>query len=75
MKIHKKHFVSLLTASCLLTGSTALAAEPNIPNPVKNDAGIQMNRMRDEMERERVRKQIAEDRAAAENKVEDQQKA
>lgn len=75
MKIHKKHFVSLLAVSCLLTGSTALAAEPNIPNPVKNDAGIQMNRMRDEMERERVRKQIAEDRAAAENKVEDQQKA
>lgn len=70
MKMHKKHIASLVTLACLLASSTALAATPEVPNQIKGDAGIQMNRMRNYMERERVNRQIAEDRAAAKKKVE-----
>ena len=48
---------------------TALAA-PDVPDQIKGDAGIQMNRMRNYLERERVNRQIAEDRAATKKKVE-----
>lgn len=70
MKMHKKHIASLATLACLLASSTAIAATPEVPNQIKGDAGIQMNRMRNYLERERVNRQIAEDRAAAKNKVE-----
>ena len=72
MKMHKKHIISLVTLACLAASSSAFAATPeaNVPNPVKGDAGIQMNRMRNYLERERVNRQIAEDRAATKNKVE-----
>lgn len=72
MKMHKKHIISLVTLACLAASSSVFAATPeaNVPNPVKGDAGIQMNRMRNYLERERVNRQIAEDRAAAKNKVE-----
>ena len=71
MKMHKKHIASLVTLACLMASSAAFAAPPydEVPNPVKGDAGIQMNRMRNYLERERVNRQIAEDRAAAKNKV------
>ena len=72
MKMHKKHIISLVTLACLAAGSSVFAATPetNVPNPVKGDAGIQMNRMRNYLERERVNRQIAVDRAATKNKVE-----
>ena len=71
MKMHKKHMASLVTLACLVASSAAFAAPyDDVPNPVKGDAGIQMNRMRNYLERERVNRQIAEDRAAAKNKVE-----
>lgn len=70
MKMHKKHIASLATLACLLASSTAIAATPEVPNQIKGDAGIQMNRMRNYMERERVNRQIAEDRAATKKKVE-----
>ena len=72
MKMHKKHIISLVTLACLAASSSVFAATPeaNVPNPVKGDAGIQMNRMRNYLERERVNRQIAEDRAATKNKVE-----
>ena len=67
MKMHKKHIASLITLACLSLSNVALAAPDN---RIANDAGIQMNRMRNYLERERVNRQIAEDRAAAKNKVE-----
>ena len=72
MKMHKNHIAALVTLTCLAVGSTVFAATPeaNVPDPVKGDAGIQMNRMRNYLERERVKRQIAEDREAAKNKVE-----
>ena len=70
MKMHKKHIASLVTLACIMASSAAFAAPPDVPDPVKGDAGIQMNRMRNYLERERVNRQIAEDRAAAKNKVE-----
>ena len=69
MKMHKKHIASLVTLACLMASSTALAA-PDVPDQIKGDAGIQMNRMRNYLERERVNRQIAEDRAATKKKVE-----
>ena len=69
MKMHKKHIASLVTLACLMVSSTALAA-PDVPDQIKGDAGIQMNRMRNYLERERVNRQIAEDRAATKKKVE-----
>lgn len=70
MKMHKKHIASLVTLACIMASSAAFAAPPDVPDPVKGDAGIQMNRMRNYLERERVNRQIAEDRAATKNKVE-----
>ena len=67
MKMHKKHIASLITLACLSLSNVALAAPDN---RIANDAGIQMNRMRNYLECERVNRQIAEDRAAAKNKVE-----
>ena len=67
MKMHKKHIASLITLACLSLSNVALAAPDN---RIANDSGIQMNRMRNYLERERVNRQIAEDRAAAKNKVE-----
>ena len=72
MKMHKNHIAALVTLTCLAASSTVFAATPeaNVPDSVKGDAGIQMNRMRNYLERERVKRQIAEDREAAKNKVE-----
>ena len=72
MKMHKNHIAALVTLACLAASSTVFAATPeaNVPDPVTGDAGIQMNRMRNYLERERVKRQIAEDREAAKNKVE-----
>ena len=72
MKMHKNHIAALVTLTCLAASSAVFAATPeaNVPDPVKGDAGIQMNRMRNYLERERVKRQIAEDREAAKNKVE-----
>ena len=67
MKMHKKHIASLITLACLSLSNVALAAPDN---RIANDAGIQMNSMRNYLKRERVNRQIAEDRAAAKNKVE-----
>ena len=72
--MHKKHIVALVTLACLTASSAVLAApaiDPStIPDPVKSDSGIQMNRMRNYLERERVKRQIAEDREAAKKKME-----
>ena len=72
MKMHKNHIAALVTLTCLAAISTVFAATPeaNVPDSVKGVAGIQMNRMRNYLERERVKRQIAEDREAAKNKVE-----
>ena len=72
MKMHKNHIAALVTLTCLAVSSAVFAATPeaNVPDPGKGDAGIQMNRMRNDLERERVKRQIAEDREAAKNKVE-----
>ena len=75
MKMYRKHFASVMLLASIVVSSTAFAApEDNVPNPIKGDAGIQMNRMRNYLERERVNRQIAEDRAAAKNKVETEKK-
>lgn len=75
MRIHKKQILSMIALACLLTSGSVFAAPPEVPEPVKGDSGIQMNRMRDYLEREKVKRQIAEDRAAARSKVEGEQKA
>ena len=75
MTMHKRQFASMIALACLLASSSVFAAPPDVPDPVKGDAGIQMNRMRNYLEREKVKRQIADDRAAAKNKVEGQQKA
>ena len=75
MKMYKKHFASIMLLASIVVSSTAFAApEDSVPAPIKGDAGIQMNRMRNYLERERVNRQIAEDRAAAKNKVETEKK-
>ena len=76
MNMQKKHLAALAVLACMTSASAALAAPIDaVPNQVKGDAGIQMNRMRNYMERERVKRQIAEDRAASKNKVEGADKA
>lgn len=59
-------------ALCAFFVSESFAAEVP-PSNVRGDAGIQMNRMRDYLEREKVARQIEEDRAAAKKKVERQE--
>ena len=76
MNMQKKYLAALAVLACMTSASAALAAPIDaVPNQVKGDAGIQMNRMRNYMERERVKRQIAEDRAASKNKVEGADKA
>ena len=76
MNMQKKYLAALAVLACMTSASAALAAPIDaVPDQVKGDAGIQMNRMRNYMERERVKRQIAEDRAASKNKVEGADKA
>ena len=76
MNMQKKYIAALAVLACMTSASAALAAPIDaVPDQVKGDAGIQMNRMRNYMERERVKRQIAEDRAASKNKVEGADKA
>lgn len=63
--MRKKVFLAVL-AGLMLTSSYAYAA-PNLSN---SDAGAQMNRLNDYIERERVARQIEADRAKKEAKVE-----
>ena len=76
MNMQNKYLAALAVLACMTSASAALAAPIDaVPDQVKGDAGIQMNRMRNYMERERVKRQIAEDRAASKNKVEGADKA
>lgn len=75
MKINKKYTALAAAIWCMVGGWSALAALPvrTVPDGVSNDSGIQMNRMQQYLERERVQRQIAEDRAAHKAKVEQEQ--
>lgn len=77
MKKIKKKVAWAVALATLLSCSSVFAeqntAPPSIDPNISNDAGVQMNRMRDYMERERVKRQIAEDRQAAKNKLENGQ--
>lgn len=68
--------LALLLACSMMEPLAAEAATPpqNAPSGY-NDAGVQLNRTREYMERERVARQIAEDRAKERTKVEDEQGA
>ncbi len=76
MKIHKKYIASAVAILCM-TGSWSAFADAQelvvVPNDVSNDSGIQMNRMQQYLERERVQRQIAEDRAAHQAKAKQEQ--
>ncbi len=75
MKINKKYTALAAAIWCMVGSWSALAALPvrTVPDGVSNDSGIQMNRMQQYLERERVQRQIAEDRAAQKAKVEQEQ--
>ena len=75
MKINKKYTALAAAIWCMVGSWSALAALPvrTVPDGVSNDSGIQMNRMQQYLERERVQRQIAEDRAAHKAKVEQEQ--
>ena len=53
MTMHKRQFASMIALACLLASSSVFAAPPDVPDPVKGDAGIQMNRMRNYLEEKR----------------------
>ncbi len=67
--------VLIVALTCSMLGQlTATAATPphNAPGGY-NDAGVQLNRTREYMERERIAREIAEKRAKEHNKVEGEQ--
>ena len=68
-----KIITGLLLAG-IITAPSAYAYDVNNPPPQygTNDPGVQLNRMREYMERQRVAQQIAEDRAKEDSKVEGQ---
>lgn len=72
MKSLKKNVAITTAMLCLLSCGSVFAEDASVPKDsnIINDAGVQMNRMRDYMERERVKRQIADDRRAAKNKIE-----
>ena len=77
MRISKKYMATIAALACLVSSSAVFAAPGDgntqlPPEKISGDGGIQMNRMRNYLERERVNRQIAEDRAAHKAKVEEE---
>lgn len=77
MRISKKSMANIAALACLMSSSAVFAAPGDgstqmPPDKISGDGGIQMNRMRNYLERERVNRQIAEDRAAHKAKVEEE---
>jgi hemolysin activation/secretion protein len=67
----KKNLAAMATLLCLVGNGNVLAADmPDVNVPNKATAGAEMQRMQQYLERERVNRQIAEDRAKAKAKVE-----
>ena len=71
MKMHKNHIAALVTLACLAASSTVFAATPeaNVPDPVKGDAGIQMNRMHHSLEMDRLKQKNTKNSEATKNKM------
>ena len=66
---------SVVLASAVLGVASGFAAPGEaIPDTIKSDGTIQINRMQQYLERERVNRQIAEDRAANKAKVEQEKR-
>ncbi|MBR1694578.1 MAG: ShlB/FhaC/HecB family hemolysin secretion/activation protein, partial [Selenomonas sp.] len=61
----RKLTAMLLAVLCISGGSAAMAAPP----PIRDDAGLEMRRQREEAERERLRQQMEEDRKKQDEKV------
>ena len=61
----RKLTVILMAALCFSGGTVAMAAPP----PIRDDAGLEMRRQREEAERERLRQQMEEDRKKQDEKV------
>ena len=77
MRISKKYMATIAVLACFMSSSAVFAAPGDgitqlPPDKIIGDGGIQMNRMRNYLERERVNRQIAEDRAAHKAKVEEE---
>ena len=74
----RKTITATAALLCMLSCSTAFADAlddaKNVPSGISSDGGVQMNRLRNYLERERVNRQIAEDRAAQIAKVEQDEK-
>ena len=71
MRNNRLKYSIAMALGCMLFSNTAFAiSDPDVR--VSNDAGIQMNRMRQYLERERVNRQIAEERAKAKSEVDTQ---
>ena len=66
--MNKKH-LTLLALGCLMTSGTVMAAPAGTNSPDLN-AGVQMNRMNEYLERERVAKEIHEEREKSAAQVE-----
>ncbi len=71
--LHKKVAVALVLGSFVI-GSSAMAA-PSINNLGGSDPGVQLHKTREYLERERVARQIQEDRAKQVEKVQDETQA
>ena len=75
MKIKQVGWMMAVLAGCFWGGQTAWAADVTTrpPDRVSQAGTLQMNRMQQYMERERVNRQIAEDRAAHQKQLEQKQ--
>ena len=74
MKIKQVGWMMAVLAGCFWGGQTAWAADGvTVPDRVSQAGTLQMNRMQQYMERERVNRQIAEDRAAHQKQLEQKQ--
>ncbi len=74
MKIKQVGWMMAVLAGCFWGGQTAWAADGvAVPDRVSQAGTLQMNRMQQYMERERVNRQIAEDRAAHQKQLEQKQ--
>ncbi len=75
MKIKQVGWMMAVLAACFWGGQTAWAADVTTrpPDRVSQAGTLQMNRMQQYMERERVNRQIAENRAAHQKQLEQKQ--
>lgn len=74
MKIKQVGWMMAVLAGCFWGGQMAWAADGvAVPDRVSQAGTLQMNRMQQYMERERVNRQIAEDRAAHQKQLEQKQ--